>query len=633
MADYHSLLATEIARLPHSTPEARRQLYERMRQLLFAQLQNTRPPLSTADIERQLASFDSAAAQIEVELTVDAALKTSPTGSGAITPGARDETTSAVPSASPPQGMQDRIAEKPKPAVVLAIGLRAHILNNSLKSIFLIIGFPFVLPFVVFCVVFIPLVSFGSLQAFHTARVASVITLIATLGTTLVWLPIAYFINQWVIDRATGARLLTRSDDVRVWKLLEDLCSRCGMRMPILRVIETDELNAHASGLSDATYSVTVTEGLMATLSDAELKAVLAHELTHILNRDVRLTVVAAILVGVVPIMETIFVRGFWYLMNGFAKIYEVVFTIMPLPGAVLLTKFAYGMCFVAGKGFALVVGVISHLCTLLLNFSLSRRREFMADAGAVTITNDPDAMIDALRKISGHSDIPAALANVREMFFDNPRLIGFEGLFATHPTIQARIDALLPYARAASNGQSTKLSAAGGRWGDKAADLIGTGLLLGAIGTMSYLILTASSNVSGVYPNPESRAFLPHVYPNPPKGLSVTYELAPPTAPAPPRLSVAVPSRPSFDCEKATYADEKAICATPSLAERDLLTTQAFEQAKAIPSSHKAALQAARKFIAARRACKGGVNCIADRQSAVLNVFRSLGATVQEAQ
>jgi heat shock protein HtpX len=388
MADYYSLLADAIARLPHSTPEMRRQLYQRTRQLLLTHLQNSRRPLTTADIEYQLSAFDRAFAEIEVQFAIDAALKTSPPHSGTNASPAAEETIPAVPPASPPQRFLGRGAEKPEPADIATIALRAHIRNNSLKSIFLIVGFPFVLPFVVFCVVFCPLVLFGSLQAFHTARVASIIALIVTLGMALVWLPIAYFINQWVIDRATGARLLTRSDDVRVWKLLEGLCTRRGMRMPMLRVIETPELNAYASGLTEATYSVTVTEGLMATLNDAELEGVLAHELTHILNRDVRLTVVAAILVGIIPIVETIFVRGFWYLMNGFAKLYEVIFTILRVPGAVLMIKLAYGLCFIAGKSFAILVGTIGHFCTLLLNFSLSRRREFMADAGAVAITS-----------------------------------------------------------------------------------------------------------------------------------------------------------------------------------------------------------------------------------------------------
>jgi heat shock protein HtpX len=265
--------------------------------------------------------------------------------------------------------------------------------------------------------------------------------------------------------------------------------------MPQLRVIETHELNAYASGLSKATYSVTVTKGLMATLDDAELEAVLAHELTHILNRDVRLTVVAAILVGIVPIMETIFVRGFWYLINGFSKLYQGIFTILPLPGAILIIRLAYGLCFLAGTCFAAVVGSIGRFFSLLLNFSLSRRREFMADAGAIAITNDADAMISALRKISGHSDIPTALPNVREMFFDNPQLAGFKGFFATHPSIQSRIDALLPYARNCSIDRRPGFSPAR-VWTDTVADVFGIGLLVCAIATMTYLAFTARDTV-----------------------------------------------------------------------------------------------------------------------------------------
>lgn len=492
MADYHSLLVDAIVRLPESTPETRRQLYLRTRQLLLTHLQDSRRLIPPVEIERQLAAFDYAFAEIEIELSIDAALKPSPPQPSRDIRGAREEPCLEPPTNQPPQQFADNEVGRPRSSDNAADELRAQNLRNSVKSIFLIVGFPFVLPFVVFCVAFCPLAVLGNLHAFPFARVASLATLAVTLGMTLFWLPIAYFINQWIIDRATGARLLAYSDDLRVWKLLEGLCARASMRMPALRVIETPELNAFASGLTEAAYSVTVTRGLMATLNEAELEGVLAHELTHILNRDVRLTVVAAILVGIVPIMESIFVRGFWYLMNGFAKLYEVIFTVLRVPGAVLLTKLAYGLCFIAGQCFAIVVGAAGRFCSLVLNFSLSRRREFMADAGAVAITNDADAMISALTKISGNSDIPAAFANVREMFFDNPRLTGLEGFFATHPTIQARIEALLPYARAGSEGETVGRFPATVRWGDTVADVIGAGVLLAALGTMTFLILTA---------------------------------------------------------------------------------------------------------------------------------------------
>jgi heat shock protein HtpX len=493
MADYYSLLTKLIAGLTHSTPETRRQMYERARQALLRHLQNAQPPFSPSEIEQEISAFDTAVAQFEVELAVEAALANPEPASHEAAPEDHHESPPSFSTST--QDSDYHPVGNPKVPQVAALRVRWDVWKNSIKSIFLIVGFPFVLPFVVFCAAFGPLYFLGSRDAYPTARVLSVTVVIFMLGITAAWLPVAYFISQWIIDRATGARLLTHSDDLRVWTLLKKLCARCDMRMPQLRVIETDELNAYASGMSNATYSVTVTEGLMASLNDAELEAVLAHELTHILNRDVRLRVVAAILVGIVPIMETICIRSFWYLMNGFSKLYEGIFTILRVPGAVLTIKLAYGLCFIAGKCFAIVVGSIGHFCSLLLNFSLSRRREFMADAGAVAITNDADAMISALRKISGHSDIPAALANVRQMFFDNPRLSGFEGFFATHPSIQSRIDALMPYARNSPIDRRSGLSPAG-VWSDKAADFFGIGLLVCAIATMTYLAFTAPDTV-----------------------------------------------------------------------------------------------------------------------------------------
>jgi heat shock protein HtpX len=525
MADYYSLLTKFIADLTHSTPETRRPLYERARQALLRHLHNAQPPFSPSQIEHEISAFDTTVAQVEVELAMKATLGTPQQDSHHA---AAEDDHESPPSFSASTLNSDyRPVGNPSAPQVAVVGVRGNIWKNSIKSIFLIAGFPFVLPFVVFCAAFGPLYFLGSRDAYPTARVLSVTMMIVTLGITAAWLPVAYFINQWIIDRATGARLLTRSDDLRVWNLLKELCARCEMRMPDLRVIETDELNAYASGLSKATYSVTVTKGLMATLNDEELEAVLAHELTHILNRDVRLTVIAAILVGIVPIMETICIRGFWYLMNGFSKLYEGIFTILRVPGAVLTIKLAYGLCFIAGKCFAIVVGSIGHFCSLLLNFSLSRRREFMADAGAVAITNDPDAMISALRKISGHSDIPAALANVRQMFFDNSRLKGFEGFFATHPSIQSRIDALMPYARNSPIDRRSGFSPAG-MWSDKAADFFGIALLVCAIATMTYLAFTAPDTVQ-VQTTPISNAYVAS-----PVTTTLPYQQIPPPNPNP---------------------------------------------------------------------------------------------------
>src|SRR5262245_65729524 len=121
----------------------------------------------------------------------------------------------------------------------------------------------------------------------------------ATLGTVL-WIFIAYKFHQAMIDAVTGGREVTRQQEPRLYNLLENLCISRGITMPKLKVIEDDSLNAFATGMNEKQYSITVTSGLIKSLDDAEVEAVLGHELTHIRNGDVRLLVIAVIIAGVV---------------------------------------------------------------------------------------------------------------------------------------------------------------------------------------------------------------------------------------------------------------------------------------------------------------------------------------------
>lgn len=341
-----------------------------------------------------------------------------------------------------------------------AFGLYTHIRNNLLKSALLLAGFPLVLPSVFFLLVFPGLAILGHNDAFIVARNGSTVLLVVVIAVTVVWLPIAYYKNQSIIDAATGARALTRSELPLIWNLLENLCISRGMIMPALRIIEIDARNAFASGLRDGDYSVTVTRGLISFLDKDEIETVLAHELTHIRNRDVQLLVVSTILVGVVPIIHQFAVRGFWMLVSFFLNFYRGVFTILPMTGAKPIITITYNLLFLVGKYAAYVIGTIGHFCSLLINFSLSRKREFLADAGAVELTKNPDALISALQKIANHSDIPTAIDGVREMCFDNTRIAGLAGLMATHPPVEKRIEAIIRYGRdVAKNTQRKRYS------------------------------------------------------------------------------------------------------------------------------------------------------------------------------
>lgn len=309
-----------------------------------------------------------------------------------------------------------------------AYGLYTHIRSNRRRSIALLIGL-FVLVY---------LMTFaGALvaEAFIDGR-ASFEEIVAraardfigsapfvTIGTAI-WLLIAYRFHQSMIDALTGGHEVMRKDEPRLYNLLENLCISRGIPMPKLKIMETDALNAFASGLNQKQYSVTVTSGLTRALTDAELEAVLAHELTHIRNGDVRMMVIAVIMAGVI----------------SFAA--EIFFRIMFRGGMSMGRGDRKG-----GAGAAILLAVVliavAWFLSLVIRFALSRSREFLADAGAVELTKNPDAMIVALRKIENRGELEGVTSAVMEMCVDNPRA-GFADLFATHPSIDRRVDALV---------------------------------------------------------------------------------------------------------------------------------------------------------------------------------------------
>src|SRR5262245_30401652 len=130
-----------------------------------------------------------------------------------------------------------------------------------------------------------------------------------TIGT-LLWILIAYKFNQAMIDAVTGGHEVTRQEQPRLYNLLENLCISRGITMPKLKIMESDALNAFASGLNEKQYSITVTTGLLSRLNDQEIEAVLGHELTHIRNGDVRMLVIAVIIAGVISFFAELVFRA-----------------------------------------------------------------------------------------------------------------------------------------------------------------------------------------------------------------------------------------------------------------------------------------------------------------------------------
>jgi heat shock protein HtpX len=318
-----------------------------------------------------------------------------------------------------------------------AYGLYTHIQSNKRRSIALLLGLFFLVYAMVFSGALLAeaLTQDASLEWLIRAALADLIWAapLATLGT-LAWILIAYRFNQALIDAVTGASEVTRKEQPRLYNLLENLCISRGIPMPKLKVMESSALNAFASGLNQKQYSITVTTGLLDRLNDQEVEAVLGHELTHIRNGDVRMLVIAVIIAGVI---------GFFA---------ELMFRMLFQSGI----RFSRGRSSGdsdRGKGgggaaiiIALLLIVAAWVLSTAIRFALSRRREFLADAGSVELTKNPDAMIMALRKIENRGELAGAISAIMEMCVDNPRE-GFADLFATHPSIESRVAALVQFA------------------------------------------------------------------------------------------------------------------------------------------------------------------------------------------
>ena len=316
-----------------------------------------------------------------------------------------------------------------------AYGLYSHIQSNRRRSIALLIG--------LFLLVYV-LVYAGALVAEALSIDADLNTLmqrawrdlisaapLATLGTAL-WVVIAYFFHQSMIDVVTGAREVTRAEQPRLYNLLENLCISRGITMPKLKVMESDALNAFATGMNQRQYSITVTSGLLGRLNDAEVESVLGHELTHIRNGDVRMMVVAVIIAGVVSFVAELVFRLWFY--NGFS-----------FRGSRSNDRRGGGAAAIAIV-VAIALLILAYVLSFMIRLALSRSREFLADAGSVELTKNPDAMISALRRIEGRGELPGATSAVMEMCIDNPRE-GFGELFDTHPSVESRVAALVKFA------------------------------------------------------------------------------------------------------------------------------------------------------------------------------------------
>jgi heat shock protein HtpX len=324
-----------------------------------------------------------------------------------------------------------------------AYGLYTHIQSNKRRSIALLIGLFLLVYVMVFAGALLaeaftshnyngyystpPLDDLIRAAAFDFIKALP----FATVGT-VIWVLIAYKFHQSMIDAMTGAREVSRTEEPRLYNLLENLCISRGITTPTLRVADDEALNAFATGLNEKQYSITVTRGLIEALNDQEIESVLGHELTHIRNGDVRMLVIAVVIAGALGFFGELLFRIFFQNMFW---------------GGGRRSSRDEGK---GGAGVAIVIALaliaLVWILSIVIRFALSRQREYLADAGSVELTKNPDAMISALRKIEGRGEIPGANSAVMEMCIDNPRE-GFSNIFDTHPAVEKRVEALVKFA------------------------------------------------------------------------------------------------------------------------------------------------------------------------------------------
>lgn len=323
------------------------------------------------------------------------------------------------------------------------VGIHTQQVQNNMKSILLLILFPCIVLGMVYA--FLAITNMYEVPDGYqssrfvvdtaTANAAFLEALPWVVGIVGIWFLISYFANASMVRQATGARSLERRDNPRVYNIVENLTMACGMPMPKINVIDDPQLNAFASGIDEKSYTVTVTTGICNRLNDDELAGVIAHELTHIRNRDTRLLIVSIIFVGIMGTALSLAVRMLWnaFLFGGGSRRSDRE------------GKNNGGMIVVIV--IAVVLAAVGYFFTMLTRFAISRKREYMADAGGAELCGNPLALASALRKISNDPGLGGVdREDVAQLFIARPKAFASEftnmmsNLFSTHPSIESRI-------------------------------------------------------------------------------------------------------------------------------------------------------------------------------------------------
>ncbi|MFN7160892.1 MAG: M48 family metallopeptidase [Candidatus Gracilibacteria bacterium] len=311
------------------------------------------------------------------------------------------------------------------------LGLQSFIWSNNIRSLILLALFPCILCLLVF-LIFTGIVSAEGVPL-ESAPMSAWEMLYSFIGYIFsgvaVWFLIAWLFHQKMILAMTQSKPLDRKDNPMIYDIVERLCISRGLPMPKLYIIEDESMNAFASGLSPKNALISFSRGILNALNKDELEAVAAHELTHIMNRDIRLMVVAIIFVGIIQTVSEVFLRSHINISSDNKNGGNAMLIILAIK---------------------LVVFILGFLFTTIVQLAISRKREYLADAGSVELTKTGEHLITALQKISGDARIEVIEnRSVAQMCIENPlgdhgsRTSIFQNLFSTHPAVEDRVRVL----------------------------------------------------------------------------------------------------------------------------------------------------------------------------------------------
>jgi len=287
----------------------------------------------------------------------------------------------------------------------IKINFRDQIASNKRKSYLLMF------------IIFLTFIALAYVITLATAPGYFFIIMIFGIIFSLSYLLITYYNSDKISIASTGAKKARQSDYPDYHRLVEGLTIAAGLPKPELFIMHTPNINAFASGRDPNHAVICVTDGALEKLERRELEAVLSHELGHVANYDIKFMTLVTVMVGLIAITSEIFLRSLWFGGGRGKDKEQVIFMII-----------------------GIVLAILAPIAVYLIQMSISRKREFSADATAVKFTRNPDPLIRALEKIGKENQPEKKLSKaVAPMFFANP----FKNMGSTHPPIEKRIEAL----------------------------------------------------------------------------------------------------------------------------------------------------------------------------------------------